>query len=261
MAAWFIYAYGSDNQKRITINIFAIDPVPGTGQWYGILTQLPPNVVSYVGVYAWDMCVQPADRPFTALVPRPNGLMTGKSNSVKLYNSWWPWDKWKYIADAAQLADPLAPGKDPQPQGYELYACRGRHSTVAGNATSNGGYNPADVSDEVARVPELIYKMARGYLTKWGTVFPTASAVSDRVLALRQGINTFHRDFDKMGGGETRTSSYPGRPYVRLISSIYGVNPYNTYYMDNAVGDPPYKMDYPVTADRTNSGWVKWKFL
>jgi hypothetical protein len=259
MAAWFLFLYGPDNVKNIPVNIFAIDPVPGTGQWYSILTQLPPNVVNYVGIYAWDMCIQPGDKPFTALVPRPNGLMTGQPNTFTPY--YWYWDKWKYMADQSQKADPLAPGNDPQPTGYELYACRGRHSTVAGNYTSDGNYVASMASETVAPVPELIYKMARGYLTKWGTTFPTESAVGDRVLELRQSINTFHREFDAMGGGETRTSSLPLRPYVRRVSSIHGVNPYNTYYMDDVVGDPPYKMAYPVTSERSNAGWVKWKFL
>ena len=262
MAAWFIYAYGSDDVKNIPINIFAIDPVPGTGEWYGILTQLPPNVVNYVGVYAWDMCLEPADKPFMALVPRPNGLMTDKDNNVILKNSkWWPWNKWKYIADDAQLTNPLKLGTDPQPKGYELYACRGRHSTVAGNSTTDSLYDPANVSDTVATVPEMVYKMVRAYLTKWGTAFPTASAASERVLSLRKKINTDHREFDAMGGGETRTSALTFRPYVRRVSSIYGINPANNYYMDNVVGDPPYKMVYPVTEERTDTGWVKWKFL
>jgi hypothetical protein len=262
MAAWFIYAYGAGDVKNIPINIFAIDPVPGTGEWYGILTQLPPNVVNYVGIYAWDMCIQPKDKPFMGLVPRPNGLMTGKDNHVTPKDTWWwPWNKWKYIADDAQLTDPLKTGTDRQPTGYELYACRGRHSTVAGNSTADGNYDPANVSETVAPVPELIYKMARGYLTKWGTTFPTASAAEQEVLVLRRSISTFHRDFDIMGGGETRTSSLPLRPYVRRLSSIYGTNPANSYYMDNVVGDPPYKMAYPVTSERTDAGWVKWKFL
>lgn len=261
MAAWFIYLYGADDVKNIPINIFAIDPVPGTGEWYGILTQLPPNVVNYVGVYAWDMSKQPQDIPFMALVPRPNGLMTGKSNSFTPYNAWFPWNWWKSVADNAQLTDPLLPGSDPQPQGYELYACRGRHSTVAGNTTSDGNYLATSTSETVAPVPELIYKMARGYLTQWGTIFPNASAVSERVLSLRQKININHREFDAMGGGETRTSFFTDRPYVRRVSSIYGINPANSYFMDDVVGNPPYKMDYPVTSERKNAGWVKWKFL
>jgi hypothetical protein len=260
MAAWFLFAYGSDAIRNIPVNIFAIDPVPGKGAWYGIFTQLPPNVINYVGMYAWDMCIQPKDHPFSALVPRPNGLMTGKSNAVTLYNSWWP-DSWKYIADGDQLTDPLRPGGDPQPTGYELYACRGRHSTVSGNATSDANYNPASVTNVVMPVPELIYKMARGYLTKWGTTFRVASAVQERVLSLRKKISTDHRDFDAMGGGETRTSAFAFRPYVRRISATSGSNPMDTLYMDNVVGDPPYKMAYPVTNERTDAGWVNWKFL
>lgn len=261
MAAWFIYAYGSDQLKKIPINIFAIDPVPGTGQWYSMLTQLPPNVVNYVGIYAWDMCVQPQDKPYMALVPRPNGLMTGKDNTVKLHQSLLWWDRWKYIADNAQLTDPLVKGNLPQPTGYQLYTIRGRHSTVSGNYTADADYVASNVSEFVATVPELVYKMARGYLTQWGTVFPRASEVSEDVVPLRQGINTNHRDFDLMGGGETRTSSVPGRPYVRRISSIYGINPTNSYYMDNVVGNPPYDMAYPVTNERADAGWVKWTFL
>jgi hypothetical protein len=259
MAAWFLYAYG---RPDITLNIFAIDPVPGTGEWYGILTQLPPNVASYVGVYAWDQCVQPADKPFMALVPRPNGRMTGKPKNIKLGTTWLPWKyTWMAIADGCQLTDPLKPGNSPQPQGYDLYACRGRHSTVAGNTTGDGNYDPNNVSPSVAPVPKLVYKVARAYLTQWGTTFRTRSAVEENVIQLRQHIHTDHRNFDAMGGGETRTSTLPYRPYVRRVSSISGSNPFNSYYLDDVVGDPPYNLAYPVTNERENAGWVNWKFL
>lgn len=262
MAAWFLYAYGSDAVRHIPVNIFAIDPVPGPGDWYSILTQLSPNVAAYVGVYAWDMCVMPADLPFQAVVPRPNGQMQGKPNDVDIPSYWyWPWNSWKYLAYESQKQDPLAPAKDAQPNNYELYACRGRHSTVAGNATSDGAYDPKDVADAVKPVPELIYRMARAYLSAWGVSFPQLSAVNDTALTLRRQINTDHRLFDAMGGGATRTSSLPNRPYVRRVSSIMGSNPLNTYFMDNVVGDPPYTMAYPVTSERTDAGWVKWKFL
>jgi len=262
MAAWFLYAYGSDAVRHIPVNIFAIDPVPGNGDWYSILTQLSPNVARYVGVYAWDMCVMPADQPFQAVVPRPNGQMQGKPNDVDIPSYWyWPWNTWKYLAYDSQKKDPLAPANDAQPTNYELYACRGRHSTVAGNATSNGAYAAKDVAAAVEPVPELIYRMARAYLTAWGVSFPQLSAVTDTALTLRRQLNTDHRLFDAMGGGATRTSSLPNRPYVRRVSSIMGSNPFNTYFMDNVVGDPPYTMAYPVTNERTDAGWVKWKFL
>jgi hypothetical protein len=223
MAAWFIYAYGS---RDLTVNIFAIDPVPGTGEWYGILTQLAPNVRNYVGIYSWDMGLQPADKPFMALVPRPNMKMLGLSDgkeTVKLGSTW------DALADNYQQVDPLEPGPALQPQGYELFACRGRHSTVAGNSTADSGYNPDDVSDSA---PEL-----------------------------RRRIHTDPFRFDAMGGGATRTSTLAYRPYVRRLSSISGRNPFNSYYMDNVVGDPPYRLAYPVTSERSDSGRVAWKFL
>ncbi|WDD99621.1 hypothetical protein [Thalassomonas actiniarum] len=248
MAAWFLYAY---SKKKIPVNIFAIDPVPGTGEWYSIQTQLAPNVANYVGVYAWDHL----DVGFSALVPRPNAKMTEQDEITKLGKHW------KNLAKHYQLADPLARGERAQPTGYELYACRGRHGTVAGNTTSDGLYDPGKASDLAAPVPELIYKMARGYLTKWGTTFETASAVEESILELRRKIHTDHATFDAMGCGETRTSRLPSRPYVRQVSSISGRKPWDTYYLDDVAGDPPYKLAFPVTVERKNAGWVNWKFL
>lgn len=270
MAAWFLYAYGDEKTRNTPVNIFAIDPVPGPGTWWSLLTQLPPNVVNYVGVYSWDQSynLNVQDHAFQALVPRPNGRMRNENNDITIHSqSWWDWIKrypgWASMANDVQQADPLTPDSNrPQPVGYELYACRGRHGTVAGNTTSDGYYSADKVSATVAPVPELIYKMARGYLTQWGTDFAVPCAVEKSVTELRKEIHTFHREFDIMGGGETRNSnSLPGRPYVRRISSIWGRNPNDTYYMDDVVGDPPYKLAYPVTTERSNKGWVDWKFL
>jgi len=255
MAAWFIYAYGS---REITVNIFAIDPVPGTGDWYGILTQLAPNVRNYVGVYSWDMGIQPGDKPFMAVVPRPNLTMLGQADGKEAVKLGPTWDT---LADNYQQADPLQAGAALQAQGYELFACRGRHSTVAGNSTANSGYNPDDVSGAVAPVPMLVYKLARAYLTLWGDTFRDHSAVKETVPVLRRRLHTDPAVFDAMGGGATRTSSLPYRPYVRRVSSISGRNPFNSYYMDDVVGDPPYRLAYPVTNERSATGRVAWKFL
>ena len=74
------------------------DPVPGPGRWYSIITQLAPNVRHYVGVYAWDMCL-PTDKPFQAVVPRPNGRMTDSENDVEIpAYPYWPWNRWKHLA-------------------------------------------------------------------------------------------------------------------------------------------------------------------
>lgn len=243
MAAWFLYAYGP---REIPVNIFAIDPVPGPGNWYGILTQLPPNVENYVGVYAWDHL----DKWFTALVPRPNGPMTGSADAVRLGKSW------DTLADHYQLRDPLeADTHTAQPERYKLYACRGRHGTVAGNTTADGQYDPARLSRHVAPVPKLVYKMARAYLAEWGTRFPAGSEVGERVEALRRQIHTDHTEFDAMGGGAIRTHR------GRLVSASSGRAFWKTSYFEDVVGDPPYTLSYPVTPERTGAGWVDWTFL
>lgn len=262
MAAWFLYAYGP---RDIPINIFAIDPVPGKGNWYSILTQLPPNVANYVGVYAWDFCIQgdAYDSPYMALVPRPNGQMTGELKQGELGGK--QGSSWASLADdeKCQLRDPLAPSNAPQPKGYNLYACRGRHSTVAGNSTSDSTYDPNKVSESVAPVPKLVYKLARTYLNNWGTTFSTECAVKETETQLSEKIRTDHKEFDDMGGGVPRTgnSLLYSRAWVRRVSSIWGRNAWNSYYMDDVVGDPPDKLVYPVSDQRENAGWVKWQFI
>lgn len=259
MAAWFLYAYGGNAYRNIPINIFAIDPVPGTGDWYGIITQLPPNVVNYVGVYAWDHL----DEGFCAVVPRPNARMTLQREHLDIEARGQLGGTWQTLADQRQLADPLA-DNDPrlrQPMGYHLYACRGRHGTVAGIATTDGKYDPTKVNADVAAVPRLVYKLARAYLTQWGTTFRTRCRVREDAKQLRRKIHTAHSHFDAMGGGETRTSRLALRPYVRRVSSISGRLTWNRYYMEDVVGNVPHQLTYPCTIEQRGGGWVKWKFL
>lgn len=258
MAGWFIHAYGDSSVKDTKINIFAIDPVPGTGEWYSILTQLSPNIANYVGIYAWDHL----DTGFSALVPRPNSSMTQEEKPLVLG------PEWHNLADNWQLKDPLAPGDGQNLDNYKLYACRGRHGTVAGNATKNGAYNPKDVEEDDPYIPrqvtvvnELVYRLARAYLAEWGTVFASPSAVTASIQQLRQDMHTRHRYFDLMGGGETRNSNIPTRQKVRRVSSIYGRNPAQKYYIDDVAGDPPYELAYPVTFERKDAGWINWTFL
>ncbi|MCP3170131.1 Tat pathway signal protein [Myxococcus qinghaiensis] len=256
MAAWFLYAYGGPACRDIPINIFAIDPVPGTGEWYSIQTQLPPNVVNYVGVYAWDHL----DEGFSAVIPRPNAGMTGQEAHAVIEGRGLG-DTWQTLANKRQLADPLLASDLPKPERYRLYATRGRHGTVAGIGTTDGKYDAAKFSDEVAAVPRLLYRMARGYLTRWGTTFHTKSGVQDSVRQLRKRIHTAHSHFDAMAGGQTRTSRYVTRQSVRRVSSIHGSLGWDKYYLEDVVGTPPYRMAYPCTIEQAGGGWVDWTFL
>ena len=177
-------------------------------------------------------------------MPRPNAEMAGTSQTLKLGSGW------TKLADNYQLTDPLAPAKSGmrQPTGYQLFACRGRHATVAGNATSDGAYDPANISASAARVPELIYRLARAYLTSWGTVFRAKSAVDPTRCRCGRRSTWTRRCSTTMAGGPLRDSVKPLRPYVRRVSSISGSIPWNTYYLEDVVGDPPYRQPYPVTA-------------
>lgn len=269
MTAWFLYAYGDEKIRNTPINIFAIDPVPGPGDWYGILTQLPPNVNKYVGIYAWDMSVltnlhpSDLDRGFIPVVPRPNRKMLGKNEPITP-DAKWPENKfWNCMADDAQLLDPLQLDTPfcEELTNYKLFACRGRHSTVAGNCTTNGRNLSINVKDEIACVPKLVYKMAYDFLKDNGTIFQQSCSVKEERQDLIDDIKKNHAFFDAMGGGENRTSKLYGRPYVRRISSIPGRNSFNTYYMEDVVGPPPDGSHYPTTSERRSAGWIKWKFL
>jgi hypothetical protein len=46
--------FKDDDLQHIPVNIFAVDPVPGTGNFQAHRTSIPANVVNYVGVYARD---------------------------------------------------------------------------------------------------------------------------------------------------------------------------------------------------------------
>ncbi len=270
MAAWFLYAYGGD--RRIRVNIFAIDPVPGSGEWYGILTQLPPNVKSYVGVYAWDHL----DEGFSAVVPRPNAEMSrlpGEAGKASNPAS----GSWKTLADDCQLTDPIDPRGAPsldrieQPRGYTLYAIRGRHNTVAGSLTTpTGDVTKESVDARAAPVPRIVYKLARAYLTQWGTVFATRCRVRENIRDLRKQMHKEHDVFDNMASsmilpnaGATRSPRLleSQRLYVRRISSLRGRGPADSVFMEDAVGDPPFRLFYPCTVQRSGAGWVKWTFL
>ncbi|GEN12213.1 hypothetical protein SAMN05443572_107371 [Myxococcus fulvus] len=257
MAAWFLYAYGGESRRNIPINIFAIDPVPGMGEWYSIQTQLAPQVENYVGVYAWDHL----DTGFGAVIPRPNARMTQQKAHQDIEDGRGLGSTWSTLASNRQLADPLVRQDLPQPQGYKLYAIRGRHGTVAGIYTTDGLYDAAKVSGDVGAVPRLVYKMARGYLTQWDTVFQTRSRVREGVKSLRRRIHTAHSHFDTMALGEVRTSRLPLRQSVRRVSSIHGMRTWDRYYLEDVVGTPPYNLTYPCTIEQAGDGWIDWTFL
>lgn len=239
--------------------IYAIDPVPGPGEWYSQFTQLPSNVKEYVGVYAWDHL----DAGFSPVVPRPTFEMysTKKEPTIASFE-----EHDKYRAD-----DPLA-NKTPkdakgQPTNFHLYMCRGRHGTLPGNCTSDGEYDASNADpDNVGAICKLNYLMVRAYLKKWGVEFATVNPrVTESIATLRDKIKSNHTAVDDMGGGPNRDvtgSSIRGRPYVRQIASDFGRIGLR-YYQEAVVGKIPSDLGYPVTTYQASDepGWVEWKFL
>jgi hypothetical protein len=243
LAAWFIYLYGSKTEREYPINIFAIDPVPGPGNWYSLLTQLPPNVKHYVGIYAWDATADDM-WAFTALVPRPNVQMIDPADAFKPD---FPSIDWMDVAKNFQLDDPVAAASKAgkaQPAKYELYVCRGNHSVIAG---ASKGANAA-----CADISRLVYKMARRYLEQWGTQFTARSRVADTEDALRLRIVQNAAVFDGLGIGKIKTTP-------RCISSTYGRNPLAYLRLSQATGAPPTAKGYRADPTAT-SGWVSWIF-
>lgn len=251
-AASLLYYYGSDEMKNIPVFIFAIDPVPGTGEWYSLFTQLTPNVEHYVGVYAWD-CRWPG---FAAVVPSPKHADTAVRKE----------GNWKYIGDDYAKAgrNPLLkPGKKDdttQPPNFDLYLCRGGHGTVAGNYTNDAFYNPANVDEDVGAVSEIVYIMARAYLTEWGVHFKaTDPLVEDDLLALQLKINQNAGKFDTIGTNDM----LKGKSTNREVSSQYGRIGIKSSFPD-VVGDVPRGsgLKYPnLNKTSTKKGWVKWNWL
>jgi pimeloyl-ACP methyl ester carboxylesterase len=282
MAANFLYWYGTDQMKAIPVYIFAIDPVPGFGDWYHSFTQLTPNVKKYVGVYAFDHMAA----GFSAVVPRPTKAMyNGGTEPTPLptkitqeifqtqeeFEAFFDDTFFTGIGKDYHTDDPIS--KDTSNslgalQDYDLYICRGMHGTVTGNMTTDSGTDPSKANaDDVGAVPKLVYKMARGYLAEWGVQFATTEPlVTETVAELRARIegSTATALFDEMGGGAERT---PRTRFYRFYCRECASDG-SKLYIEDVIGPVPKgqgdaKLPYPITteADKSNARWAKWKFL
>lgn len=110
--------------KNIPVNIFALDPVPGIGNFQEERVKLGSNVKEYVAFYARDE----RSKGFSCVIPQ---TATGTKTSV--------------------------------------YPMAGRHATMAGNATADGGV-PASASDLKTLVEpgRVVRHYAETCLKRWG---------------------------------------------------------------------------------------------
>lgn len=163
ICAYYLYAYGIVQDKRV--NICALDPVPGPGVWNRFIQQLPANVDRFLGIYAWDN----NKAGFTAVVPCPNRTTVNQPGTG---------------ADLSPDVDGWVPGPDPlrttsstestwgsitptRNSTYNLIVTRGGHGTPAGNATPNGRYGKDGQELEIT-APLLSRALAIQFLGLWG---------------------------------------------------------------------------------------------
>lgn len=220
------------------VNIFAIDPVPGPGNYGTEMTTLGSTVKNYVGVYAVDE----TSNGFNGVVPRPR--------------------------NPSDYMDPLERVQSQSQQikvpNYQLIWSPGRHATVAGNRTSDGKGDPINRSPEVSFIGHLVYLLARACLTRWGSVLgPTGNMTSAHDLKIasktQKAIDIYRamREFTYAGTGPIVA------PHLkeRGISSATGNNPTAWDYLEDYIGNAPL-VERPTIRDalhRTQGpSKVKW---
>jgi len=154
IAEWF---------SSLKIKIIALDPVPGTGDWWDCITHIPamPNL-EYLGIYAIDE----TSVGFNGVVPKVKGL-NQSTGDIKI------WDP----------LDPSSDGNGLQNWGtaqYELIYTRGRHATVPGSCSSkgNGELDPPDISVGASGNLACVYTVKR--LRDWNVPLEEVDAVSVR---------------------------------------------------------------------------------
>lgn len=213
-----------------TVNIFAIDPVPGPGPLKTEMMTLGPTVGTYVGVYALDEV--------------SNG-----------FNAVAPWPKYQ-----GQYIDPLDTVGSQSDQitvpNYHLIYAPGRHGTVAGAKTRNGDSDENMLSDEAAQVGIFVDYLARSFLRQWGTNIPASQA---RLGDLRPAMTEHAAIYRNM-----RATVYPRTGDVtyhwreRGITSSEGSNPSAWSYLEDAIGNAPLVDRGSHLTPRPGPGRVRW---
>lgn len=223
------------------VNVFAIDPVPGSGTLKKEMVSLAPNVKNYVGAYAVDE----ASNCFNAVAPwfTHNGI---------------PIDP---LAVTQQTTDRI------KPPNYHLIWSRGRHGTIAGNKTSTGGDDPSKAHQGAALVGKLVGTLARACMKRWG------SDVSVDLLKTRQKLAGWQGaigDNTAMFNG-LRNHYYPTQGSLtnwneRGITSADGSNPNAWHYLEDSIGIEPLvprvsRVPDMLRSSREKPGKVLWQSI
>jgi len=189
---------------HIKVNIIALDPVPGTGDWPENMCTLPGAVLgNYLGIYAIDE----TSIGFNGVIPR---VLTTKGTR---------WDPLKQTLTTSGL----------RPEQYQLIFSRGRHSTIPGARTLLGDkYHRSkdgkeNISEDVGAVGDLIFHLCQHRLSGWGVPCAQQEVSKQKVELLKKTINTNSKLFYAMRSTTyTATGTVAGYERARGVSSSSG---------------------------------------
>ncbi len=208
LAEWF---------GNLEIKVCTLDPVPGTGEWWPVLTNLPgKKTLEYVGIYAIDE----TSGGFNGVVPR-----------VKLL-----------VNEGLEAWDPLSThngnisAADWKTTSYELLYTRGRHATVPGSRSAQGNGETDPVDNNVGASGNLANAYVVSKLIGWGVTLK-AIEKSDISLWITM-MNSHSAHFAKMRDSNYGPVKILGKMNgwwyynARGISSASGANPYSWMYLE-----------------------------
>ncbi|RBP53114.1 hypothetical protein [Arenicella xantha] len=221
LAEWF---------ASLDIKIIALDPVPGPGDWWPCLTQIPGmKNMEYVGIYAIDE----TSSGFNGVVPKVVGV-DGSSSKV--------------------VWDPLSPTSDSKTisgwsnKNYTLLYTRGRHATVPGSRSSYGQGESDPINDNVGASGNLSNAYVINKLNAWG--LNLTPITSDQIKQWITDMNRIPEHFEEM-----RTYNYTPTTRLGLINGWYY---YNARGISSSSGSNPSSWNYLeafieyVTTDNIN---------
>jgi len=202
------------------IKIIALDPVPGPGDWWECITQIPGiKNMEYVGIYAIDE----TSYGFNGVVPRVKYVDGSKKVSV--------WDPLSPIKSSSSAGAASWSNND-----YQLIYTRGRHATVPGSRSSWGQGDTDPNNDNVGASGNLANAYAIKKLNGWGLAL---TEISD------QQVSTWIADMNRIPTHFKEMRNYTYTPAAKVgliglrwyyqargISSTSGNNPNSWNYLE-----------------------------
>lgn len=195
LAEWF---------PGLKLKIAALDPVPGTGNWWPCLTHIPAMPeMEYVGIYAIDE----TSVGFNAVVPRVKGI-DNTDLDIKV------WDPLSPVSNGAGF-------QNWHTANFQLIYTRGRHATVPGS-TSRFGQGDADPQDpDIGSSGNLACAYIIQRLAGWGVPLTQIDAPAVQRWILQ--MNNYSAQFAAMRN-YTYTTGNSGWFNSRFFYSARGIS-------------------------------------